>query len=149
MQAARRPLGSREPQLSDLGRGHRAARVALSCLGVSQLLVLRDACGSHSLGRRHTQDGHLCLQLRSRTGKPARALGRVATASRSGGVPAESSKLGQGTGACACLPAAALAALGLTWGRKESVVIGYPAAFQWSDWKANVPLWLHRGLCVC
>lgn len=67
----------------------------------------------------------------------------------SGCVPAESSKLGQGTGACACLPAAALAALGLTWGRKESVVIGYPVAFQWSDWKANIPLWLHRGLCVC
>lgn len=67
----------------------------------------------------------------------------------SGCVPTESSKLGQGTGACACLPAAALAALGLTWGRKESVVIGYPATFQWSDWKANIPLWLHRGLCVC
>lgn len=53
--------------------------------------------------------------------------GRLSRAPVSGHVPAERSELGQGTGAHTCLPAAALAALRHTWGRKESVVIGYPA----------------------
>lgn len=121
----RRLLGSREPQLSDLGWGHRAARVALSCLGVSWLLILRGACGSHSVGRRHTQDGHLCLQLGSCTGKPARALGWIAAASL--GLPLVSASWPAFSGSCpgASPPRAP------SWVRAP----GHAPAFQLQRWR--------------